>query len=815
MKGIVLAAGIGVGVISLGAAATIGSQTDYLKAKADAYTLVLNKDNKPAELTSSYQDNFSGTVQTALGNDVTLNLVKAKTASNGFAELASRGQIYNFGATSGAVTGLTSVKITLSSGSATIRTAASSEISSNGVTLGKTISLTSGSSVTVPASNYFMVEAGDTCAVVSSLELSYNCATTDDVKRLNGTYTGNMTSDGYNYKLTLNDGSATLASINKDSNTSVNGTATLSGSTLTATFSGTTYTLTVSADAYSLTSSQITFYRVYDVEDFESYTTDGQGWASNRGESSQYDGTGVKGNYYCDYYGSNTIASPIGGSGWSMMGSTNYIIFNSSNGFNNSKTAAFKGNNGKLRFIQQKAYYGVPEVIGKGSTFSFRARGAVNSSFGDKAIDAKIKVFAYYNSKVTSSNQGTRTEKEFTIAAGSPWEEYTMPLDSSKNYYAFAFYTNNSNSDDRYIPIDDIKIYTIRPYTPVSVTGVTLNNSEYRMSVGETHQLTATIAPANADNHTVSWSSSNTSVATVDANGLVTAVGTGSATITVTTADGNKTATCALTVTQMYPSGTYSFNLNIKADRYDSDYTGRAYTIISISSNGHVEISVDGGTDHVIRTTSTVQSYTNNKFTIPISGSIGGDSVGNFTGTYDATNKQLKNCGFSGRFGTNSVKNNNSITFSHANFWDCNGTTTELRTTFSRYYGEEGSWTEDTGNADRITSVSSESIGEQKALRLRGYNGGKVALKLAQNISSTASNFSMWVYNPANNGKKVKVNMYASDGTKIFVFEKQMEQGWNFFFSGYDRGGKTIANFEIIDTSYSGNALIFDNIALL
>ena len=60
--------------------------------------------------------------------------------------------------------------------------------------------------------------------------------------------------------------------------------------------------------------------------------------------------------------------------------------------------------------------------------------------------------------------------------------------------------------------------------------------------------LVATVNPGNASNKTVSWTSSNTAVATVDANGKVKAVGGGEATITATTHNG-KTATCAVTVT--------------------------------------------------------------------------------------------------------------------------------------------------------------------------------------------------------------------------------------------------------------------------
>ena len=68
------------------------------------------------------------------------------------------------------------------------------------------------------------------------------------------------------------------------------------------------------------------------------------------------------------------------------------------------------------------------------------------------------------------------------------------------------------------------------------------------MTEGDTQTLTATISPSNATNKSVTWSSSNTSVATVSSSGLVTAKAAGSTTITVKTNDGNKTATCAVTV---------------------------------------------------------------------------------------------------------------------------------------------------------------------------------------------------------------------------------------------------------------------------
>ena len=82
----------------------------------------------------------------------------------------------------------------------------------------------------------------------------------------------------------------------------------------------------------------------------------------------------------------------------------------------------------------------------------------------------------------------------------------------------------------------------------VPVTGVNLNKTSLSLTVGGTDTLTATVQPDNATNKNVTWSTSNASVATVE-NGVVTAVGQSSATITVTTEDGGKTATCVVTVT--------------------------------------------------------------------------------------------------------------------------------------------------------------------------------------------------------------------------------------------------------------------------
>lgn len=83
----------------------------------------------------------------------------------------------------------------------------------------------------------------------------------------------------------------------------------------------------------------------------------------------------------------------------------------------------------------------------------------------------------------------------------------------------------------------------------VSVTGVTLNKTTLTLAIGGSETLTATVAPADATNQNVTWKSDKPTIAAVDANGKVTGVAAGEATITATSAaDPTKKGTCTVTV---------------------------------------------------------------------------------------------------------------------------------------------------------------------------------------------------------------------------------------------------------------------------
>ena len=89
----------------------------------------------------------------------------------------------------------------------------------------------------------------------------------------------------------------------------------------------------------------------------------------------------------------------------------------------------------------------------------------------------------------------------------------------------------------------------------ISVSSVSLDKNSLSLEKDGTATLKATVTPSNATNKNVSWASSNTSVATVDESGKVTAKGKGTAKITVKTEDGGKSAECTVTVTETEKPG--------------------------------------------------------------------------------------------------------------------------------------------------------------------------------------------------------------------------------------------------------------------
>ena len=169
--------------------------------------------------------------------------------------------------------------------------------------------------------------------------------------------------------------------------------------------------------------------------------------------------------------------------------------------------------------------------LGKGG-----GAGTIKMNLASSVTPTSIVVSAkrYNTSKAVTLKVNGGTGQD--ISNSSSFSNYTFTIGSSISYIEL--------NASQYSWIESV---TVNYATPV--TGVSLNKSATTLEVGDTETLTATVAPANADNKNVAWSSDDEDVATVDSNGKITAVAAGSANITVTTQDGSKTATCAVTVT--------------------------------------------------------------------------------------------------------------------------------------------------------------------------------------------------------------------------------------------------------------------------
>ena len=157
-------------------------------------------------------------------------------------------------------------------------------------------------------------------------------------------------------------------------------------------------------------------------------------------------------------------------------------------------------------------------------------------------LNADVYILSYEASALENitTSSGTLATLNFTVSDTAAAGDYTV----TASYNAGDII--NVSFDDINPSITNGKI-TVKS-KPVSATGVSLNTETLSLMTGDSETLVANVEPADATNKAVTWESSDTSVATVDENGKVTAVKEGSATITVRTADGGFTDTCTVTV---------------------------------------------------------------------------------------------------------------------------------------------------------------------------------------------------------------------------------------------------------------------------
>ena len=183
-----------------------------------------------------------------------------------------------------------------------------------------------------------------------------------------------------------------------------------------------------------------------------------------------------------------------------------------------------------------------------------------------------------------SASTGSALPNGLTLDESTGVISGTPTAQGTSNFTVTARNSGGSDSESLSITVNEPAI--------VSVTGVELDQDSMELIEGGSAALNATVQPDNATNKTVTWSSDNPGVATVN-NGVVTAHSAGTAIITVTTADQNKTATCAVTVTAR------TYNISATPAALDFGSVAAGYTAapaeqtVTITNRGNQSITLN------------------------------------------------------------------------------------------------------------------------------------------------------------------------------------------------------------------------------
>lgn len=447
-----------------------------ISAEEVSYKMVAGKDQFAA-LGTSFARVGGFAMSSSTGTAVQVNVVNGKKDGNNLV-LGKLGKVFNFGPSStnyySAITSIKSVKVTFSSGDLSLKLATRTD----GMELGQPVTLISGVGVAVTKGgvNYFSLEtvAG---ATIESIEVVYSCTATayDSLDYLGGTTWTAQDSSGFTYRLKCaTDGTFELDSLDKEENDHFSGTyeKTTEGKIKASFKIQGKFNVSIffnernshsSLDFDSVTDdvggaiadgiAHFNFKRVYMIEDFESYSETGTGYTANNAESNR---SGLQGAFFADYGGGGS-GSPVGTSGFQLMGSTDFIQLDKTNKYEGNQAGKFKGSTGGwMRYWGYDQLIGEPYPAGSGAYISMWVKNNSN-------VSAKLK----WGSMTTYAalNDTTRNSLDYatpTIPANQDWTEYTVPL--TKTSYGWYLGIEKTSGSNAYLSIDNVCIYTDSPY---------------------------------------------------------------------------------------------------------------------------------------------------------------------------------------------------------------------------------------------------------------------------------------------------------------------------------------------------------------
>lgn len=585
------------------------------------------------------------------------------------------------------------------------------------------------------------------CGFVDSVSFvtteSKNIVKNESLKQYS-TYTG-YNLEGNVVRVDINnDMSATASVIDIETPIHIPGNVTIDGNELTFTSadSGATLTYTGTATnrgqkinfkeasgtaAPSIGSMELN--AVQSVETFEQY--DSSGTAYSKANLNPEARSGARGAYYTEYYtGQDSDSTTFGGSKWSLMETGEELsLMNDANAHSGTKYASLL--NSKTvgnRYVQFSLFDGTSDVNSyRGTTLSFWARSS--------GLVKSFKAYAYSQPKPETSTISSMVKSLDFVETSQidDWTHYEVNLlDPTRVYYGFMMFLAANNTNDSYLYIDDVEIYTANPY------------AEYVEPIDPSLQ-------------------------------------------------------------KDYPEGSFKGTVNVGGTNYNMVFA------FGNETNGLVAVKI-ANTDAQI--TSMSYDKTTGEFSIETSGTYESKAIGIITGIYEKAYDKITHVSCAGAL---APSNNGSITALRLDVYDCDGTTDELQAQFKRRY-MSGSWQVDTGNADRLTSNTTEFVSGTGALKRRGWTGGAVALNFNSDFSpaKTVKQVQFWVYNPSEGDITLRMWGYKATG-----FNSNFETGsvtakagqWTYVSMGFNEA--TIYNWQIADFNNTGVYLTFDNIVFL
>lgn len=538
------------------------------------YTAQLTYSNGGSGFGSSYSSTeaTNSSARTSGGNPIVFKYVNVKQEANKFAKVANGGYFYN--PIDYQIIGLETVNVTFSGGSLSLYSSKTATFS------GDAKSLTSGTEVAIKANyDYFkIVASGET--TIDNIVLTYTCSErVDDAYHLvdssseleAGQYLIVSVSDGLAF-----DGSrSTLDAVgNKFTVTISDGTiqddSTTSGKHVTLSQSGSDWVITAASgsnvghDNSSRNGLNGNGYNSISIDDGIAmiYSESGKAFAYN----SKSDQTRFRYFNYPFGDGINEISlfklgsgSSGGGSGGGDDPTPPSPTGDLPNG---SYSATFGYSNPEPSSVN---IYNSSDVAVSTLSTSISAVETYNDTYEEYVLakDSYIVISNETNALIQSITVNIYQYRNFDVYVdGSATPIYEGDGLKGSGDPVTVEITVNASSEIKIVSNGGSGSYTLKIYSvelnlvveqAVAVTGVSID-STLALGVGEKSSLTPTFTPSDATNKNVLWNSSDTTVATIAADGTITALKAGTTTITVTTVDGNFTDTCLLTVNNIVAS---------------------------------------------------------------------------------------------------------------------------------------------------------------------------------------------------------------------------------------------------------------------